>query len=379
MTQPENIRNRLDRYEEYVRADPANPSLLGDAFDMALAAGELDTAERHIGRALAQWPDDMYFLNRSAQLHAARKDWVAAESVLSDLCTHHPDEAGLVVSLASVYYHTERYEETRAMLERLLASGELPAEGYPLLLRSLHRLNDLPAAVEIIDSHREAIIGQAETVGVAALIFLDAGGFANAASWSELALQHDSSSPEGLVTAGAVALARQDIGTAEALLNLAMQVRPQEGRVWSSLGLVSLLRQDFDRARQQLERATALMPDHVGTWHVLGWIYIFRGDAVAGERIFRHALAMDRNFGESHGGLAVTLAMQSKREEAEEEVHIAQRLDPKSLSAHYASALLRGDTTHPERFAALTRRVLNTTEAPGGGDLASWIGQRPLR
>lgn len=378
MTQSESIRNRLDRYEEYVRADPANPLLLGDAFDLALAAGELDDAERYIGQALAQWPDDMYFLNRSAQLHAARKNWAAAESVLGELCARYPDHAGLSISLASIYYHTERYEETRAMLERLLAQGELVAEGYPLLLRSLHRLNDLPAAVKIIDSHRESVAGQTETIGVAALIFLDAGDFANAASWSELALQHDPSSSEGLVTAGMVALARQDIGTAEALLSRALRVRPQEGRVWSSLGLVSLLRQDFDQARQQLERATVLMPDHIGTWHVLGWVYIFRGDAAAGERIFRHALAMDRNFGESHGGLAVTLAIQSKREEAEEEVQIAQRLDPRSLSAHYASALLRGDIADRERFTVLARRVLSATEAPGGGDLASWIGRGPL-
>jgi hypothetical protein len=49
---------------------------------------------------------------------------------------------------------------------------------------------------------------------------------------------------------------------------------------------------------------------------------------------------LDRNFGESHGGLAVVQVIQNELDEAERSIKRALRLNPMSFSALYAQSLL---------------------------------------
>lgn len=370
------IRKRLDRFDSYLAQDPENAALVADAFDLALATGLLDRAAKYVDMATAQWPDDPYFLNRQALLHAANKNWLLAESQLSDLCERYPQEPGLAVSLASVLFHTGQFERARAILEPLSTADALPIDGVAVLLRSLHHLHDLEAAGEVIERHRSALSQNADAAGSAALILLDRGDFSGAAHWSATALSLDTASAEGLVVAGVVALGRQDVDRAETLLNEALRLRPEEGRVWSGLGMASMLRVDIPTALQRLGKATELWPTHVGTWHALGWAHIAARDLPAAERVFRHALELDRNFGESHGGLAVVLAMQGRNAEAEVAAELGLRLDPGSMSARYASAILRGEVGDNEAFAKLAGRLLRNVDAPGGGNLADWVARR---
>ena len=45
--------------------------------------------------------------------------------------------------------------------------------------------------------------------------------------------------------------------------------------------------------------------------------------------------------------------------QARHEIDLALRLDPKSLSARYAEAMLNGQTADPQAFQRLARRVLS--------------------
>jgi Tfp pilus assembly protein PilF len=82
------------------------------------------------------------------------------------------------------------------------------------------------------------------------------------------------------------------------------------------------------------------MPEHVGSWHVLAWIHLIRRDVFAARSAFERALALDRNFSETHGGLAVVAALQGHQEEAHASIKRALRLDRQAVSARYAEILL---------------------------------------
>lgn len=106
------------------------------------------------------------------------------------------------------------------------------------------------------------------------------------------------------------------------------------------------------------QRAISLMPMHIGTWHGQGWTHILRKDLAAARVSFEKALELDRNFAESHGGLAVVLALQGEAEAAKGQLELADRLDGANLSARYAQAVLSGDAQNAEFVQRLAERLL---------------------
>jgi Tfp pilus assembly protein PilF len=100
------------------------------------------------------------------------------------------------------------------------------------------------------------------------------------------------------------------------------------------------------------------MPEHVGTWHVLGWTQLMQGDVSAAQRAFERALAADRNFAESHGGLAVVAAMQGRDEEARQSIRRALRLNREAMSPQYAQLLLLKKEGRDQEAQALLDDVL---------------------
>ena len=98
------------------------------------------------------------------------------------------------------------------------------------------------------------------------------------------------------------------------------------------------------------------MPGHIGTWHALGWCHIAGQRLAEARACFERALALDRNFAESHGGLGIVSAMEGERDAAAESVERALRLDPKCLSARYAQALLSGEIRDSQSFQRMAER-----------------------
>ena len=73
--------------------------------------------------------------------------------------------------------------------------------------------------------------------------------------------------------------------------------------------------------------------------------------------------------------MAIGLALAGQRDPAEHHIELALRLDPASLSARFAQAVLSGALQNPDEFQALAARALRGVEAPDGRSLADWIRQ----
>jgi Tfp pilus assembly protein PilF len=194
--------------------------------------------------------------------------------------------------------------------------------------------------------------------GAASLLLIDDEDFAGARALADPALDQDPAQPEALVARASIALAEQQTARAEQLLEAALALGRDDGRVWSTLGMSSLQAQDLPKAQVRFERALRKMPRHIGTWHALGWTRLLRRDHAGALAAFRAALALDENFAESHGAVGLLLALTGAAE-AQHHLKVAERLDPANVTGRYARALLRGEARELAQLQALARRLLD--------------------
>jgi tetratricopeptide (TPR) repeat protein len=124
------------------------------------------------------------------------------------------------------------------------------------------------------------------------------------------------------------------------------------------VAMADLLAGDLPTALAHFDNALATMPGHIGTWHGKAWAQLLSSDLPGAQRSFTSALDLDRNFAESHGGLAVALALLGRTEEALQHIERALRLDAFNLSGRYAQAILGGEIRDLESFQALAKRLL---------------------
>lgn len=119
--------------------------------------------------------------------------------------------------------------------------------------------------------------------------------------------------------AGAYALAKGDLETAEARLALAIEYNPRFTEAWVNLGLVELRRGNVALARHHLEKALGLNPDLPAPHHALGYLEDLVGDGEAAEKHYRAALKVDPGFAAARINLGRRLFGRGAYDEAREQ------------------------------------------------------------
>jgi Flp pilus assembly protein TadD len=359
---------RLERLHRYLQEDPANPALLADAFETALACGEQAQAGAYLDQARAQGLHGDHWTSRRARLCIACKDLRGASALLEQLRSSSGDHPAWIHDLGYVRLLEEDFAGCRTLLQPWVVpaaehtpaiAAESRAALQVLWLRCLHRLHALDEAWEWVEGQQATGGLHAAAAGVASLIALDRNDFTAARSLSEAALAHDEQQPEALVARGSVALALNDTGQGLQLLCRALERSPDDGRIWSALGFASLQQGDLPLAQTRLERALRTLAGHIGTWHALGWARLMQSDQVGALAAFQQALALDRNFAESQGAVGLLLALTGETVRARHHLDLADRLDPKNMTGRYARALLAGEAGNLQRVSELAMRLLD--------------------
>lgn len=373
--------NQIDRAEQlqlhegFLVIDPANPGLLTTVIGLALSLGEHERAHKHAVAAIAHHPQDPSIQALLGNVLLAQADWDGAASVFETLLAMHTD-VNLAYNLAFAYVWQGRHAAAYEVLAPYGEQAELTPAAVTLLVRCLHHMGDLDKAVALLQTNSARCAGDPVFLGAASVALLDAGDVAEADRMSALALESAKRPVEALLVAGTLSLGRNtDAALASAYFEEALAKKPDEGRSWAGLGLASMLNNDLAAAGAQLDKAVKFMPGHIGTWHTLAWCKIFKGDLAGAEAIYRHALEMDRNFGDSHGGLAVVQAMRGERELAELGIKRALGLDPDSMAAKYAQMVLSGTASDPARFREMSMGLLATRRGLFGQNMAEMVNQ----
>ncbi|MDQ0086107.1 tetratricopeptide (TPR) repeat protein [Variovorax boronicumulans] len=381
-------RQRLDRLDGFLRDDPSNNALLIDAFETALSCGEWECARFHLQHGQTLLDEPLAWRLREGDFWLAQQRYDEAQEVLQALAHTPAPPPGfnevLLHNLAFIDLRRGRYanciDRLAPTLESLGNAGQSAGNQPPaasralqqLWLRALHQDGQIDRAMAWARQAEQQHNLDVQAGGIASLIAIDAADFAAAQRWSAASLNADSPAEhpvESLVTQASIALAARDAARAIQFADAALQRHPGDGRAWSTRGFAALLGNELSAAHSALLKAVSSMPQHIGTWHGLGWTQILQGDLEGARGSFDTALALDRNFAESHGGLAVVLAMQSQRQAAEAHVELALRLDKSNVSGRYAQALLSGEVKDAKDVQRFARQLLGGRVAPLGEDM----------
>lgn len=333
--------------------DAGNPGLFRECAQLALETRAYDVLGRICDARLRVHSDDALALSTQAQAFIAQQQYARGAEVLESLATAGGLHAAARQDLGLCYFYLREYERARAPLEAVYQAGERSSGLLRLLVMTYHHLGLMAEAAAVADANAEPARADAGLAGAYALLYLDQSRPSDAGRWAKVALALDERCLDALTVDATLSLAQGDRKRASQAFESALAVAPQTGRAWVGLGSIALLERDFPRALERLNRGVELMGGHVGSWHVLAWAYLLSGDLVNAERAFERALALNRNFAETHGGLAAVAAMRGDGAAARRSLETALRLDPGCLSAQFARSVLAGQSGQPEQARAI--------------------------
>lgn len=329
---------RLNRLLRFLDHDMGNVALRRDAVCEACDTGQWETARELIEVGLWLHPDEAELLALSGfvNLHAQR--YADAGQELSAALANGMSAPEVRYNLAFACFMQKRYSQALELLADVLP------EAVPLTVllraRCLHHLQRPDEAVVCCRAHLAAAPEDAEAHGLLALLLQEQHRHEDALPHVEAALKQNPKQLEALLAVAGTQRHLHDYAAAEVSFDTLLSAYPECGRAWLGRAMIKLGHLQFEPASQDIERAAACMPEHIGTWHVLAWTRLMRGDVVAAELAFDRAMALDRNFGETHGGLAVIAALQGREADARGSIKRALRLDGQSMAAQYAEMLL---------------------------------------
>lgn len=358
---------RLNRLNTYLAQDPDNLLLRTEIFETTLSLGDFEGAQSQLDAVQGRGVWDAAWKHRQALLLMARGHYSRAEALLRSLMASGEASPVIPYNLAYLLFIQGQFAKAERLLQSLMTSAQQMPEIVAMWLRCQHRLHHLEVGLAAFRSAEKTGQVGADAYGVASLIAIDAGHFSEAEAWSTQALGFDPRQMEALVSQGTLALNAQDAEKAKHYLQRALAINESDGRTWSAMALADMLELKLNDAVVAFQKAVTLMPEHIGTWHGLGWCQLLLKEAAAAAYSFERSLQLDRNVGESHGGLAAALALQGRKLDAQDSIERALRLDPRNLSARYAQALLDGKTDAADVFLPLCRLALSQHKdfAPG--------------
>jgi tetratricopeptide (TPR) repeat protein len=169
-----------------------------------------------------------------------------------------------------------------------------------------------------------------------------------------------------LNAAGAEALARGDLSTAEARLSVALEYSPRFVEAWVNLGYVELRRGNFEQARRDFVKARSLNKDLPAPHHALGLLADEQGDGEEAEHGYRRALEVDPGFGPARANLARRLFGRGQYENAREQFQRLREVAPGEVDGWAGEAeCLRalGREVEAEQLVVLARERLGDAPA----------------
>lgn len=368
---------KLTKLLVFLKSDPSNRGLLAQVGNECLRLGQTALSAEYF-ELLVQAGDAKNGLDGLARTCMAEGRYEPALGFLSTLLADDVSNPILYVNIGVAHYHMSDYQVSVESLTHALTLGLESAEAYRYLSYCHHYLGELSLAISYCEKWLK-MSNSSESMGHLALLLFDNGDRIRARAVALKAVSMSELTPDALNVLGGLAIEDQHFSEASRYFESAIKVRPDDGRSWLGKGLGFLQERQFENAITNLEQAVRLMPSHAGTTVTLGWAELLMGNFTQSEKIFRDAIKLDRNFAESHGGLASALALQARRAEATQVAGVADRLDAQNFGATYAKATLARAAGDLVRADKLMRRALQSSTAaaiPAIASLKNMLSER---
>lgn len=370
-----NLEARIAELRRFRSEDPSNLLLLMELGDLHMRAGQLDRARATYEAALTVEPNHAPARSRVAavlQQEGRFDEAAAAMRTLIDAGERAPE---LQCNLGLALCRQDRWEEAAQCFELAVEGGLAHPSALGGWTRCLHHLQRLPEALAMCRRWLQAAAGspsELEARGYLALLHIDGGDRAEGVAIAREILRTVPDDEQANVVIGTTALADARVDEAQTCFERALAANPRCGRAWQGRGLLALHRGELGAAVAALEEAVLVSPEALGSLNALGWAKLLSLDLDGAKSAFERAAAVDRNFGESHGGLAALAALTGQRERARHELRIARRLSPQGFASDFAEAVLMRDDGDGDSAADVIRGAM-LRQLPTGGTLAQHL------
>ena len=374
MERSEDMTQRIDRYESYVRADPGNPLLWMNLGDLYHQVSRFDEAIACFERCLYDHPEFASARGNLAAVMISQHRFADAERALRGLLLEASDNPALLFNLGISLYHQKRWPEAERAFSDAQARGLTTPESYAYRARCRHYAGDMEQAIRFCRQWVDAAgDGDGESRGYLALLYMDQGDLTRARQLAaEVLLTSPENAHAGLVM-GTASIEAQEIVRAAEQFERILAREPDNSRAWLGIGLARLYQQRHAEAIAALEKAVQLIPDSVGIRVTLGWATLAARDVVGAERVCREALDVDHNFGEAHGGLAAALALQMRIDEARAAIKLARRLDAHGFGSLFAQTVVLKLQGKDKAATDILAGLLQQAPSPDGKTLIEQI------
>jgi tetratricopeptide (TPR) repeat protein len=346
--------SRLERLLPLVDADPANRALLSDAAETALAEGKPEVATDLLDRyaAIEPLPPRETNLAGLAALQTRRFDRAAA--LFGRLVEAGEADPAVRFNLAWASAMNKDSDRALELADDALAR-ELP-QAAMLRVQLLHERGEFDEAAANAREYVELHPSYPPLMATVSVLALDVEDAELAAACAARGGDH----PDALTTLGTLALGEERATEALDLFDRALERNAQVPRAWVGRGLAKLLTGGTPGAAADIDRGAEMFGDHLGSW-------------IAAR--FETALALDPNFAESHGSLAVLDLLDGNVEGAREKSEVALRLDRQCYSAALARSLLAASAGDQATARRIYETAINAPVDSSGRTIAQALAK----
>lgn len=369
---------RLTRLLGFLERDPSNISLLLDALALTISSGDMHQAQHLIAHIESQQIEDPTVWAHMTHLQLLIRNFAAASEYGDKAIQAGIDHPAVLLNTAYGHFYNGDYTSSAAILVKLTAQNDASTDTLLLHARALHHQTASEHAEQLLTRALQLEPEHVEANGLLALLRYEHDDNDGALRLAHDVLAQNPNQLDALLACGAVHFELGNIEAARKTWLHTVAAYPTCGRAWSGLAQVEFNEMEFADAEAHLQTAVTYMPDHIGTWHLLAWIYILRGDSVLAREALDKSYALDRTFGETHGGLAVVDVLDGKLDAAQLGIRRALKLNPEGMSARYAEMLLLQRAGKTTEANALVQQVLDH-QAPNNGDTGRMLIERWLQ
>lgn len=319
-------RSQLEEGAKYLeRALAIDASDTGTRYNLAVALARLGRraqAREHLERILRQEPG-----------HPQAKSLLAALEAGDD-----------GYETAREHYRAGRYQESQAVLERMIASGTTEARVFGLLAWCHHRQGRPEAALEAIHRAIAAERSGGPWYAQGAQILLENRDYQAAYRMALQALALDPGAAAALKLRGRIELENGGPRQAFEAFAKAAEVDPAdpEARLW--LGIAQKALRQYQEAEVTFERGLAQFPDFAALYAAYAELLLEPelrarpGSQTRARALLEKALALDGTLAEARYLLGKFLLEEGKADEALPHLQEAARRDPGAARLRFALA-----------------------------------------
>ena len=316
-------------------AKPADPVLLFQRGQDALARGQLDDAERDFRRVLAADPKAGGAFANLGVVYMRRKQWTKALEMLHQAERLMPQVAGIRLNIGLAYYRQNEFLKATPAFESVV--HDQPDAVQPRYLLGLcyffaERWADAASTLEPLWTQESGKLPYL-------YVLSNAAHRAQRKELDERAtgqlIKIGDGSPEYRLFVGKYHLNLEHYDQALTEFQAAAEADPKLPFVHFNLGLTYLKKQDYPHARDEFLKDAAVEPDLALNYDQLGEVYRLMEDEKNAELSYREALRRDRRLVSPHLGLAKIYQHEEKLAQALAEIDAAAKIEPERTDIHY--------------------------------------------